>query len=721
MAEHTTYTAFVSYSHKDDKWARWLLRALEAYRVPRHLVGTEGTNGTVPSKLTRIFRDREELAAGSCLDAKIQEALEQSQTLLVVCSPNAVHSYGVNQEIELFRQMRGDEHIFYIIKDGEPRAEARGLDPALECFPKALLDHSRETSTPYGVPLAADARAKGDGKKMALLKVVAGILGVNLDTLMRRDLQRRQRRLWSFIFAATAGMLLTTTLATQAYLASKKAEEALAHARRQQDEAESLIQYIVDDLGQQLWQRGHADLLKAMSSRVLDHYDGQNSPDMGPAEIARKVRGLAMLSRARIFTGDYESIAERLEDLRAATLNVLESHPQNTSLLLTHIYTLKLLSDLKLLAGDYDAARTLIEERIAAAERTYALQPDRHPDDRAAIGNALIDLAWVYMHALQKPEKAYEFVKEGLAIRIAVGQLPRNVNTHRRLDNVDGGYHHLSLIQEFTEPLSVAIASRQKCLDTYLERQSLTPDHKIYKLLYYRFHNELAELLLHAGQSRKALDALATGQENLQDLLTGDEENYRYQTMVFRAEMVRGQVMMAADNWPAAEKAFAKASQGMAAQYEHSLEASDTKSWILASMTLEALAIARQDRLSEAADLMEQVVRQIEETPARLLHSTYGRKMLSVHANARAELAELQGKADLARSLHLQMISRFAPKWRQSHPIVRFELMKAYMSVGETNEALMIAENLRSLGFRRADFRQADRDLSLMTASRSTS
>ena len=206
------YSAFVSYSHKDDKWTKWLLSALETYRVPRHLVGTEGGNGTVPAKLTRIFRDREELAAGAHLDANIQEALEQSQTLLVVCSPNAVHSLGVNQEIKQFRKMRGDDHIFYIIKDGEPHARARGLDPDLECFPKALLDHHLETATSYGVPLAADARAKGDGKKMALLKVVAGILGVNLDSLVRRDLPRRQWRTWGGTALAGTGMVFNTSL-----------------------------------------------------------------------------------------------------------------------------------------------------------------------------------------------------------------------------------------------------------------------------------------------------------------------------------------------------------------------------------------------------------------------------------------------------------------------------------------------------------------------------
>ena len=40
MAE-LRYKAYISYSYKDEVWAAWLHHALESYRVPRHLVGSE--------------------------------------------------------------------------------------------------------------------------------------------------------------------------------------------------------------------------------------------------------------------------------------------------------------------------------------------------------------------------------------------------------------------------------------------------------------------------------------------------------------------------------------------------------------------------------------------------------------------------------------------------------------------------------------------------------
>ena len=39
------YSAFISYSHGDVRWAKWLQSALEGYRVPRRLIGTQTAFG----------------------------------------------------------------------------------------------------------------------------------------------------------------------------------------------------------------------------------------------------------------------------------------------------------------------------------------------------------------------------------------------------------------------------------------------------------------------------------------------------------------------------------------------------------------------------------------------------------------------------------------------------------------------------------------------------
>src|SRR4051812_6322427 len=89
-SEGFRYDAFISYRHlePDRRWAKWLHRALETYRVPRRLVVQQGA----APRIGRIFRDEEELPASADLSQEITRALRQSRFLIVVCSPRAPQS-----------------------------------------------------------------------------------------------------------------------------------------------------------------------------------------------------------------------------------------------------------------------------------------------------------------------------------------------------------------------------------------------------------------------------------------------------------------------------------------------------------------------------------------------------------------------------------------------------------------------------------------------------
>jgi hypothetical protein len=93
------YRAFLSYSHADKAWGKWLHAALEGYRIDKDLVGRETPVGPVPKMLRPIFRDREDFSAGHSLTAQTLAALEASQFLIVICSPNAAQSAYVNEEL----------------------------------------------------------------------------------------------------------------------------------------------------------------------------------------------------------------------------------------------------------------------------------------------------------------------------------------------------------------------------------------------------------------------------------------------------------------------------------------------------------------------------------------------------------------------------------------------------------------------------------------------
>ena len=112
------YKAFISYSHKDEKWGRWLHRGIEGYRIPKGLVGRDTLNGPVPKRLFPLFRDREELPTASDLSEIIDQALIDSSHLIVICSPNSAKSQWVNEEVKAFKKLGKQNRILCLIVDG---------------------------------------------------------------------------------------------------------------------------------------------------------------------------------------------------------------------------------------------------------------------------------------------------------------------------------------------------------------------------------------------------------------------------------------------------------------------------------------------------------------------------------------------------------------------------------------------------------------------------
>ena len=148
--------------------------------------------GLIPKTLRPIFRDRDDFTAGHSLSEQTLAALDASAALIVLGSPDAAKSHYVNEEVRLFKRRHPDRPIIPIILDGKPG------DPASECFPPALKFEVSPDGTITDQPadlLAADMRATGDGRDLALAKVVARMLGVPTDDIRKRQVIAQNWRL----------------------------------------------------------------------------------------------------------------------------------------------------------------------------------------------------------------------------------------------------------------------------------------------------------------------------------------------------------------------------------------------------------------------------------------------------------------------------------------------------------------------------------------------
>ncbi|HEY6893360.1 MAG TPA: toll/interleukin-1 receptor domain-containing protein, partial [Rhodanobacteraceae bacterium] len=315
MHEHR-YRAFLCYSHRDSDWADWLHDAIESYPIPPRLVGIATRAGVIPPRLAPVFRDRDELPTAASLSEKVSDALAQSANLIVICSPHAAQSRWVNEEVAAFRRLGRGDRIFCLIVGGEPGASAWSGREHDECLPPALTEHGARE------PIAADARPGKDGKSIARTKLVAGLLGVDLDDLRHRERRRRRLRATLALAAGFALLCLTTTLAVNAILARHAAE-------RRQKQAEDLVAFMLGDLDDRLREVNRLDILESVADKAVTYFAALPVADMTDETLAQHAKAWLKIGAVRRDQGRVDEAVDAFKLAADSSARLVAHAPGN--------------------------------------------------------------------------------------------------------------------------------------------------------------------------------------------------------------------------------------------------------------------------------------------------------------------------------------------------------------------------------------------------------
>ena len=198
------YNAFISYRHADidSKIAAHVQKQLEHFHVPHKL-----KKKLKHEKITRIFRDKDELPITSDLTETITNALEKAEYLIVICSTNTKESMWVKREINTFLKTHTTDKVLTVLCDGEP----------YDVIPEEILSTEKEYIDENGLPhtvrvpiepLSCDYRLpKSTADKEELPRLASALLGCSYDELQRRRRQYRIRRATSIIAAVFAVLI----------------------------------------------------------------------------------------------------------------------------------------------------------------------------------------------------------------------------------------------------------------------------------------------------------------------------------------------------------------------------------------------------------------------------------------------------------------------------------------------------------------------------------
>lgn len=361
------YRAFISYSHNDSRAARWLHRSLEGYRVPSRLRGSSGEFGPLPDRLSPIFRDREDLASAGELGPKIQAALNDSEALIVICSPDAARSPWVNGEILKFKRTGRANRIYCLIVAGEPNT-----GDARECFAPALrfdLDANGELGTQPAEPIAADIRPGKDGNTLARLKLLSGLLGVPLDTLRQREAARQKRRMLAITALALLVMLVTSYLAVQAVIARNAAE-------RRQKQAEALVDFMLGDLTDKLRQVSRLDILEAVDDKAMAYFQTLPTTDVTDESLAQRAKALERIGDVRRDQGRLPQALQAYQAAADITSKLAKQRPHDVDRQLAYALDLTYLGTAHWYQGELDQAQQGFAAAQSVLQRARLLARD---------------------------------------------------------------------------------------------------------------------------------------------------------------------------------------------------------------------------------------------------------------------------------------------------------------------------------------------------------
>ena len=518
----TRYYAFLSYSHKDKELADWLHRELERFRVPGALAGKLTATGVVPRRLTPIFRDQHDLSAGEDLAIEIEAALAASQFLIVLCSPTAAKSRWTNLEIESFKRTRPEGCVLAAVVAGEPFAsEIKGRE-AEECFPPALrfkYDRRGHRTAKRAEPLAADFRDSGEGKRLAFLKLVAGMLGVGLDELVQRATTRKHRQLAYVAAASLGGMAITSTLAVTAI-------QARDAAREQRRQAEGLVAFMVGDLRDKLEPIGRLDALDGVGSRVLAYYSNQDTSDLTDDALLQRSKALNLMAEVAFNRGNLGEAEQLYRQAMAGTAEAVRRSPDDPERLYLHAQNVFYVGEVARFAGHPVQAEASYREYKRIADQMSGLQPD-NLKYRMEVLYAEEDLGISLYNEHRFAEAAQLFKGAAGPMANLAALYPANSTYQNETATV---LAWSADTQRSEGNFAAAIATRQRQIKALEQLLASSADSNVRSRLIVA-HEALGLVLADAGQADRAVEELHSAIQQAEDLIPVEPRNAQWKSV----------------------------------------------------------------------------------------------------------------------------------------------------------------------------------------------
>ena len=513
---------------------------------------------------------------------------------------------------------------------------------------------------------------------------------------------RMQRRLR---FAAIGTVLLLGIAAgVSGIIAVKQRREAIA----QRSQAESLVEFMLGKLTDNLRPLGKLDVLDAVSKEAMNYLSTVPEASANlPVELMRE-RALRQIGEIRLDRGDTEGATKSFERAASLSKSIASSHPDSADGWLDYGNALFWLGQINYQAHEYGVAASYWEQYLQASNRLHALRPHeaRSLLELSYAYNNLATLAYRQGHYAQASAqftRSLQFKRDALKLK------PDDADV---LADTADTMSWLGTTEESSGDLVAATAVYAQALDMLGALLHQYPDDQRWRYRSAVASTHLGDMLFAQGQLPEAEAAYQRASLMLRGLCAVDRENRTWARDAIYASMklARSHGFMQQSSDAKAEMVAVDASTAK-------LVSSRTPS--LEEQRLQAqVALARLD--IEKPDA--KAARQWLDTPIATLDAVLAKKkgmpapaqthLLAQLLIARAGTgAERERLADAQRALGL-LDQPNLPS--QSNAILDLKV-RAIIESGKTEQARPLIEYLARHGYRSPDYLQF-----LQTAHRDT-
>lgn len=499
------YKAFISYNHRDSKFAKKIHAKLENFSF------SSSQTGGNKKPLFPIFLDNSELKAGSNLSGAIQEAIKSSEFLIVICSKNSAASHWVNAEIALMRALNDDPKIIGVIADKEADethlAELLGQD----------IEH-----------LAADFRL-GKNKHLQLSKIAATMLDVELDELYQRESRRKNKQMLTLGTGLALIATLMTGMAANAYLSEKEAV-------RQRQQSEEVIAFMIDEFRGDLEKLDKLEMLTDVGIKAEEYFNDRDLNLLSDNSVILQSRTLRQLGEVDEKRGKIGTAKQRIMGAYAASELMMARTPNSKDAISEHAENSDYWGYLEYQLGNLEDAQKLFE----ATKDLFDAGANTFPDDT--------DMAWRSANAdlnigimiLQQGRAAEARPYIERTLRAVEAQYLSDKLNEEQLYEYAGMYTWYIRSLPDDTPLSFLFETREKQLklfDEMRESGARTISNQSEKLNVQR---AVVILLLHSGRDDEAERLMSDIQSGFEELLEYDSENVGWRRHLMRSKLTLG-------------------------------------------------------------------------------------------------------------------------------------------------------------------------------------